>query len=154
MAHQSKIIMKKTLVSALMGLLAFQVSAAEGSWTTDFPAAQEKAKKEDRLVLMDFTGSDWCGWCKKLDKDVFSTTDFQDYAKKNLILVEVDFPSKKKQSDDLKKANQALKEKYAVRGFPTIVLLDKEGKEVWKQVGYLAGGPEAFIGKIEEAKKK
>lgn len=129
-------------------------SAADLQWTTDLPKAQAQAKAENKLVLVDFTGSDWCGWCIKLNKDVFSQTEFKDYAQKNLILVELDFPSKKPQSAALKKANQELKKKYSVSGFPTIVVLNGEGKEVWKQVGYLSGGPKAFIGKLDDAKKK
>ena len=147
--------MKKVLLGLIAGWLAFQANAASDSkWTSDFAAAQKKAKAEKKLVLMDFTGSDWCGWCIKLDKEVFSTKEFADYAKDNLVLVEVDFPRRKKLSDEQKKANEALSEKYGAQGFPTIVVLDSEGKQVWKQVGYMPGGPKAWIEKLEEAKKK
>jgi protein disulfide-isomerase len=138
---------------AALSLLTFTAHAAS-EWGTDLPAALEQAKKENKLVLMDFTGSDWCGWCIKLKKDVFDTAEFKEYAKKNLVLVEVDFPSKKKLSPELKKANDALKNKYGASGFPTIVVLNSEGKQVWKQVGYMNGGPTAWIAKLDAAKKK
>ena len=146
--------MKKVLLGLIMGWVAWQVSAADVNWMTDFTAAQKKAKDEKKLVLMDFTGSDWCGWCIKLNKEVFTTKEFADYAKDNLVMVEVDFPRRKQLSDDQKKANEKLQSKYGAEGFPTIVVLNSEGKQVWKQVGYMQGGPKAWIAKLDEAKKK
>jgi thioredoxin-related protein len=147
--------MRKVLLGMLMGWLGWQAQAAgELNWMTDMAAAQKKAKDEKKLVLMDFTGSDWCGWCIKLNKEVFSTKEFADYAKDNLVMVEVDFPRKKQLSDAQKKANDALQAKYGAEGFPTIVVLNSEGKQVWKQVGYMQGGPKAWIAKLDEAKKK
>jgi len=128
--------------------------AADSSWLTSVPDAKAQAKKENKLVLLDFTGSDWCGWCKKLDAETFSKPAFADYAKKNLVLVEVDFPHAKALSADLKAANKALKEKYEVTGFPTLVVMKADGTVVWKQVGYLKGGPSAMIAKLDEAKQK
>lgn len=147
--------MKKLLIPLFAGLMAFTLAArAELSWSTDLPAAIAQAKKEKKMVLMDFTGSDWCGWCIKLKKEVFDTADFQKYAKDNLVLVEVDFPQKKKLSADLKKANDELQKKYGANGFPTIVVLNGDGKQVWKQVGYMEGGPKAWTDKLDSAKKK
>ena len=146
--------MKKLALGLLMGWLALHAGAAELKWETDLPAAQAQAKKEKKMVLMDFTGSDWCGWCIKLNKEVFNTDDFAKYAADNLVLVELDFPSKKKQTAELKKANAALKEKYGADGFPTIVVVNGEGKELWKQVGYMPGGPKAWIAELDKAKKK
>lgn len=145
--------MKKitTLIIACCALL--QVRAAELAWTTDLPKAVAQAKAENKMVLMDFTGSDWCGWCMKFKKEALDTTEFQDYAAKNLVLVEVDFPNKRPQSDDLKKANKALGQQYKVDGYPTFVVLNKDGKEVGRQVGYQTGGPQAFITEIEGFKK-
>jgi len=147
--------MKKLFLGLILGWLGFQAQAASDlSWMTDLPAAQKKAKAEKKLVLMDFTGSDWCGWCIKLNKEVFSTKEFADYAKDNLVLVEVDFPRRKELSSEQKKANDALQSKYKAEGFPTIVVLNSEGQQVWKQVGYMEGGPKAWIAKLDEAKKK
>jgi len=119
-------------------------SEAHASWMTDFDAAKAKAKAEDKPMLVDFTGSDWCGWCIKLDKEVFSKAAFKDYASENLILVEIDFPKSKKQSAELKAQNEALAEKYGIRGFPTILVMDGEGK-VMERTGYRRGGPEKYV---------
>jgi thioredoxin-related protein len=140
-----------TLV-ALAVAATLNAAAAETSWSTDFPAAQAQAKKENKLVVMNFTGSDWCSWCKKLQKEVFMTKEFAAFAKEKLVLVEIDFPSGKKQPAALKKANEALQAKYKAEGFPTILVLNGEGKEVWRQVGYMPGGPEAWIGKLKTLK--
>jgi thioredoxin-related protein len=131
-----------------------QLLAADAQWLTSVPDATAQAKKENKLILLDFTGSDWCGWCKKLDAETFSKSEFADYAKKNLVLVEVDFPAQKQQSAELKNANKALQEKYKVEGYPTLVVLKPDGTVLWNQSGYLAGGPAAMIAKLNEVKKK
>ena len=142
--------MNKSFLSLLAVLLASQMTVlAEVKWSTDLPAAQTEAKKDKKIVLVNFTGSDWCGWCKKLQAEVFTTKEFDTYAKDKLVLVEIDFPNQKKQSAALKKANESLQEKYKASGFPTIVALNGEGKEVWRQVGYMPGGPKAWIAKLE-----
>ena len=146
--------MKSLALTLLTVMLAGPLAAlAEESWTTDLPAAQAQAKKDKKLVFVNYTGSDWCGWCKKLQKEVFTTKEWNDYAKEKLVLVEIDFPNQKKQSDALKKANAALQAKYKADGFPTLVVLDGEGKELWRQVGYMAGGPKAWISKLDSLKK-
>jgi len=124
-------------------------NAADVTWLTDLPAAEAQAKSEKKIVLMDFTGSDWCPWCIKFRKDVLDSQAFTDYAAKNVVLVELDYPREKKQSAELKKANDELKEKYNIEGFPTLVVLDQNGKEIGRQVGYSEGGPKAFIDKLE-----
>ncbi|HTL74235.1 MAG TPA: thioredoxin family protein [bacterium] len=145
--------MKKILITMLAATLYWQVNAAESTWLTDLPKAEAQAKAENKIILMDFTGSDWCGWCIKFKKEVLDTKEFQEYAAKNVVLVELDYPNKKEQSADLKKANADLKKQYKVNGFPTLVVLDKDGKEIGRQVGYSKGGPEAFIAKLESFKK-
>lgn len=119
-------------------------SEDHASWMTDFDAAKAKAKAENKPMLVDFTGSDWCGWCIKLDKEVFSKAAFKNYAEKNLILVEIDFPRKKEQSPETKAQNEALAEKYGIRGFPTILILDPGG-EVIERTGYRRGGAEKYV---------
>lgn len=141
--------MKKILGTLLAATLLWSVNAAETVWQTDLPKAEAQAKTENKIVLLDFTGSDWCGWCIKFRKEVLDTPEFQAYATKNVVLVEVDFPNKKAITDDLKKANAALKTKYDVSGFPTLIVLDSNGKEIGRQVGYAEGGPSAFIAKLE-----
>src|SRR5580693_3841272 len=116
--------MKKILVTLLACFTLAQVRADDLTWLADFPQAEQQAKAENKLVLMDFTGSDWCPWCIKLDKDIFSQSEFANYAKTNLVLVLLDFPNQKPQSDDLKKANAALQAKYDPEGaFPTLIAL-------------------------------
>lgn len=146
-------LMTRCLASLMVGLAVFPLTAlGASSWLTDFPAAQAQARKENKLIVVNFTGSDWCGWCKKLQKDVFTTKEFEAYAKASLVLVEVDFPDKKPQTQELKSANEALQKKYRAEGYPTILVLNKDGKEVWRQVGYLAGGPTVWIDKLKSLK--
>jgi len=95
--------MKKILIAMLAATVLWQVNAAETTWLTDLPKAQAQAKAENKIVLLDFTGSDWCGWCIKFRKEVLDTPEFQAYAAKNVVLVELDFPNKKVQSADLKR---------------------------------------------------
>ncbi len=144
--------MKKILIALCATFALLQLHAAEASWLTDVPQAQTQAAKEKKLVLLDFTGSDWCGWCIKLHKEVFSQPAFNDYAKKNLVLVTVDFPMKKKLSAAQKQANDALAKKYNIQGYPTIIVLDGAGKKVG-ELGYQPGGPKPFIAALEKLKK-
>ena len=128
--------------------LASGLFAGEG-WMTDFEAAQAKAKAENKPLLLDFTGSDWCGWCIKLDEEVFSQAAFSEYAAAELVLVEIDFPRRTEQSDKLKAQNEALSQQYGVRGFPTILVLSSEG-ELIEKTGYRRGGAEAYVQHIKE----
>jgi protein disulfide-isomerase len=144
--------MKKLLITALAATIFWQVNAAESVWLTDVPTAQAQAKAENKIVLMDFTGSDWCPWCIKFHKEVLDSEAFQAYAAKNVVQVELDYPHKKQQSADLKKANSDLKDKYNINGFPTLVVLDQNGREIGRQEGYLEGGPKAFIAELEKYK--
>lgn len=146
--------MKKIMMAVMACCAAAQLHAAELNWLTNVPKAEAQAKKDNKLVLMDFTGSDWCEWCKKLDQDTFSKPEFADYAKSNLVLVQLDFPVNKPQSDQLKAANAALARKYNIQGYPTLIALKPDGTLVWTQVGYLEGGPQALIDQLDAAKKK
>jgi uncharacterized protein YyaL (SSP411 family) len=133
--------MKRILSALLFCCLAGTLLAADPSWLTSLPDAKAKAEKEKKLLLLDFTGSDWCGWCKKLDAETFSKPEFAEYASKHLVLVQVDFPANKPQSDELKAANKALGIKYGISGYPTLLAMKPDGTVVWQQVGYLEGGP-------------
>ena len=147
--------MKKLLTSFAGALavlaLTHTAATAKPGWSEDFAKASAQAKSEKKMTLIDFTGSDWCGWCIKLDKEIFATPEFEEYAKKNLVLVEVDFPRSKEQSAELKEQNAKLKKEYPVKGFPTIIVLDAEGKKIG-QLGYMKGGPAAFIAELEKLK--
>jgi thioredoxin-related protein len=145
----------KTLVAALtLALTSLQLVAAGENWLTDLDAAKAAARKDNKLILMDFTGSDWCPPCKKLTAEVLSQKEFLDYATKHFVLVELDFPSRKPQSDALKAANEKLKKQFAVTGFPTLVVITPDGKELWRKVGYGSGGPKLIIADLEKARKK
>lgn len=138
--------MKKllTILTALVATTAFTLAA--NGWDDDYDKALTAAKTDKKLVLLDFTGSDWCGWCMKLDKEVFSKADFKAFAKENLELVTVDFPNSKKLPHKVEKQNAELKKTFKVNGFPTLVLLNAEGKEVHRIGGY---SPDA----LEDLKK-
>ena len=142
----------KTLLSiiALTGLVTSAFATKEG-WLDDLEKAKAQAKAENKKILLDFTGSDWCGWCKKLDAEVFSQQEFKDYAAKKLVLVEVDFPKGFKLPDATKKQNDALAKKFQVNGYPTVVVTSASGNKKG-QLGYVEGGPKAFIKALEKAK--
>ncbi len=127
--------------------------ADDAVWLTSFPEAASQAARENKLVLLDFTGSDWCGWCKRLDSDTFSQAQFIDYAGRNLVLVQVDFPRGKEQSDDQKEANRALAKKYNVSGYPTIIVTKPDGTELWEQRGYTPGGPRRMIDVVNKSRQ-
>ena len=149
--------MKKHLfaMAAVLGLIAALPGSARAdtAWETDLKRAQEQAKSSNKLVFLDFTGSDWCGYCIRLNKDILSQAMFKEYADKNLVLVEIDFPRSKPQSADLRKQNQQLAMQYHIEGFPTIVLLNGSGRKIWQYEGYFPGGPDAFIAELEKARK-
>lgn len=129
-------------------------SPASEGWQTDYSAALAQAGKEHKLVLLDFTGSDWCVWCIKLSKDIFSQSEFKEFAAKNLVLVELDFPSGKQLPDEVKAQNSALAAKFGIEGFPTLILVDAGGKEVARHVGYLPGGPDSLVKWVERAQQQ
>ena len=126
--------------------------AFAGGWGDNYQQALSTAAKENKKVLLDFTGSDWCGWCIKLKKETFDQPQFKDFADKNLVLVEVDFPQGKSLSPEIKKQNDSLQEQFHVEGFPTIVLLNAQGKILKQNSGYLPGGPKAMIEWVNSAK--
>src|SRR2546421_11944049 len=111
-------------IAAIWLLLAvFPFCASAADWLTDLPAAQATAKAENKIVLITFTGSDWCGWCIRLRNEVFSQPEFDAYASQNVVLVEADFPHHKEQSSDLRQANAALQQRFHNGGSPTVIVL-------------------------------
>ena len=141
------------LFAAAVSLVFAPFARAESDWQHDWNKAQEEAKANHKLLFLNFTGSDWCGWCIKLDKDIFSQPKFKDYAHDNLVLVELDFPRKKDQPTEERKQNVQLAQQYEVLGFPTIVVLNSNGQKVWQFDGYFPGGPEAFIAQLQKLPK-
>jgi thioredoxin-related protein len=114
------------------------IAIASAEWQTDYAKALETAKAENKRVLLDFTGSDWCPPCIQLKKAALSRPEFNAYAAKNLVLVELDFPQGKRQSAELVKQNEKLAKQYGIdeKGFPTLVLLDPSGKLIRDLNGY------------------
>jgi protein disulfide-isomerase len=145
--------MKKLTWILLTLCLTGRVFADDTAWRSSFPEAADQASRGGKLLLLDFTGSDWCGWCMKLDAETFSRAEFLDYASRNLVLVKLDFPMHKAQSDDVKEANRALKRKYAVNGFPTVIIAKPDGTVLWSQPGYVPGGPRVMIDAVNQCRK-
>jgi thioredoxin-related protein len=146
--------MKKFLSLFAAVVFSAHVSLAAGGWTDNYEKAVAQAKAEKKLVLLDFTGSDWCGWCMKLDKEVFQKSDFKNFARENLVPVTVDFPHGKKLSKKTADQNAKLKSEHGVSGFPTIVLLNADGKVINKWGGYSEKFLEELKAKVAEAKSK
>jgi len=142
---------KHIIGAALLAMAVPALAGGEG-WTSDFKAAKEEAAKSGKDLLVDFTGSDWCGWCIKLDKEVFQHDEFKTGVKDSFVLVEIDFPKdKSKISAETLEQNKELGKKYGVRGYPTILLLDEKGRP-YAKTGYRKGGPEAYVAHLNEFK--
>ncbi len=146
--------MRKTLnfLLTLSLLLLFCLPpalAASSPWLTDLEAAKAQARKEHKDILMFFSGSDWCHWCQKLDEEVFSHDDFLQKVRKNFVLLNLDFPRNKKQDEKLRQANQELAKKFKIKGYPTVLLADADGK-VYARTGYQQGGVEAYLKHLQQ----
>jgi protein disulfide-isomerase len=140
-------------VIAASVFLSGQFARAESGWLNDYKKAQQEAKSTNKVLLLNFTGSDWCGWCVKFDRDVLSKPQFKDYARDNLVLVELDFPRAKAQNAELRKQNRELAQQYEVVGFPTIIVVNSDGQKLWEFDGYFPGGPEAFVQQLQKLRK-
>lgn len=131
-------------------------AAAEvhGPWLTDFEVAKAKAAEEGKDLLVDFSGSDWCYWCQRLDGEVFSKPAFIEQADHNFVFVKVDFPSDKTaQSRQLQAQNQQLAQRYRIQGYPTVILMRPDGTP-YAETGYLEGGPDAYLKHLEELRQQ
>ncbi len=118
-------------------------------WQTNFEGAKTKAQAENKLLLVDFTGSDWCGWCIRLKQEVFDQDVFKKEAPQKFVLVKLDFPRQKQLPEELKKQNDQLAKQYEIQGFPTILVLDAEGQLI-ARTGYRPGGPEEYVKHLGE----
>src|SRR5713101_5307795 len=124
--------MMRAALALLFCSFAVAVSAADAKWYYDLSEAKAAAKKEKKLVFIDFTGSDWCGWCMKLRREVFTTPEFNNYARSNLVLLEIDLPHGKPLSPEQLTANMRVQEPYHDDGFPHSIVLRSEGPEIWR----------------------
>ncbi len=130
-------------------------SSVPPGWTEDFEAAKKAAAAGGKYILLAFSGSDWCPWCVRMDKDVYSVKSFVEGAGKKFELVMVDMPQDESILSPLAKAqNRKLLAKYGVRGFPCSVLVHPTGEEVTRFPGYQRGGPEAFLSQLTAAAEK
>ncbi len=131
-------------------LLADEQGSGEGlKWYTNYQQAAEVAQKDRKPMILFFTGSDWCGWCKKLDKEVFATPEFAQMAGNKFVYVMLDFPMNQQQSEDIKQQNAQLKQRYGVTGYPTVVILDQSGGFL-AETGYRSGGGAAYAKYLSE----
>jgi thioredoxin-related protein len=143
--------MKKIFITLFIVLGSFAVQAQELKWETDINNAISISNKTKKPMLLFFTGSDWCGWCIRLQKEVLLTPEFKTWATKNVVLVELDFPRSKPQSEAIKMQNNGMQQAFGVQGFPTIYFATakiKEGKPSFTGIGntgYVAGGPAAWL---------
>lgn len=143
--------MKKIFITVLIVLGSFAVQAQELKWETDIHQAMKISNKTKKPLLLFFTGSDWCGWCIRLQKEVLKTPEFAKWAKANVVLVELDFPRAAPQSDAIKMQNSGLQQAFGVQGYPTVwfaTAKQKDGKPSFTGIGstgYVAGGPAAWL---------
>jgi protein disulfide-isomerase len=144
--------MKKLLITLLLIIAGFTSQAQEGlTWENDLNKAVEMSRQEQKPLFLFFTGSDWCGWCIRLQNEVFRTPEFTAWAKEKVILVELDFPRKTPQSDAIKTQNNQMQQMFQVQGYPTVWLVKPtitDGKTNFEQLGktgYVAGGPAAWL---------
>jgi len=146
---------KHILAAACAALASFSPAFAGGEgWSHDFAAAKKQATDEKKDLLMDFTGSDWCSWCIKLNDEVFKHDEFKTGVKDKFVLVELDYPQdKSKLSEETQKQNEELQGKYAIQGFPTILLCDASGKPFAK-TGYQPGGADKYVAHLDELRAK
>ena len=119
------------------------------NWIEAIEEAKAAAAKAGRPMLLNFTGSDWCRWCIRLDKEVFGTQTFAEYAKANLVLVKLDFPRRRKLPTAVRLQNKSLAERYRVQGYPTIILLSPDGRKL-AETGYQRGGPDVYVAHLQE----
>lgn len=152
--------MKKILVFILLVAGSYAVNAQELVWNTNLDNAVEISKKSKKPLMLFFTGSDWCGWCKRLQSEVFKKPEFETWAKANVVLVEVDFPRRTPLTPELQTQNNQLQQFFQVQGFPTIWLVNgnkTDGKinfEKLGSTGYVAGGPTAWLDAANQILKK
>jgi len=143
---------KKSILLPAIALIAFAFSAqaAGENWLTDYEKALSKAKEENKIILVEFHGSDWCPPCMKLNDEVLKTSAFKSFADEKLILVDADFPRTTDLPEKVKAQNEELAKKFGVRYFPTVVLLDADENVLDKMVGFPKGGLDGFLSFVKK----
>jgi len=156
------VLFSSSLLFAQSGVLKENYRAHAEGWLVDLNEAYALSKKTKKPILANFTGTDWCGWCIKLKAEVFDKPEFKEWAKKNVVLIEIDFPRKKQLPEEIKQQNAGLQQAFQVQGYPTIWLfnLDKDPKtsqykiEALGKTGYVAGGPANFTKGLDDMIKQ
>ena len=152
--------MKKIIIAFVFVLGTVSLQAQELYWETNVNKAIEVSKKTKKPMLLFFTGSDWCGWCIRLQKEVLKTPEFTSWAKQNVVLVELDYPRSKPQSNEIKQQNGQLQQIFGIQGYPTVhfaTVTETKGKINFQSLGntgYVAGGPTAWLGVANGILKK
>jgi len=139
---------KSALLAAVLAAIVC-LPAHAAKWLTDLPVAQAQAKAENKTILINFTGSDWCGWCIRLRQEVFSQPEFDRFASEKLVLVEVDFPRQKPLPASVQQINKTLARQQGVTGYPTVIIMNSQGVKV-ATMGYEAGGANNYIGLLKK----
>lgn len=135
-------------------VIAFPVSSQAAETPESLDKIIETATAKKTPILLLFTGSDWCPPCMRMEKEVFNTPEFENYAKADIAFVKLDFPRRSAQSEEIKTRNEALAQKFGITGFPTMVLLSSSGKELAKQVGGVSGGASAVMSWVKKSTAK
>lgn len=142
--------MQRIILIALLLIMISGLSAGNINWQHNIEDALQQAKQENKHVFVFFTGSDWCSWCFKLIEEVFDTPEFQNYVAENMVMVELDFPRGNLLSESQKSYNQEKQQKYGIQGYPSVLILDTDGKVV-VQTGYRPDGGAAYVKFLEES---
>ena len=139
--------MKKFMLILIAFISTFTTTifASDRDWLENYDEAVKRASKTGKYIFIDFSGSDWCGYCIRLENEVLKKSAFKKYAKKRLILLLVDFPNRKKQSAELKAQNRKLAKRFGIQGFPAVVILTPDGKEIVGRSGFQTGGAEKYV---------
>jgi protein disulfide-isomerase len=160
-AQNTKLLYAIVLILFAPGLLAQTAEfekAQDDNWLVNINDAYELSKSTNKPILANFTGSDWCGWCKRLRAEVFDTAEFKDWAKENVVLLELDFPRKKQLPEEQRAQNQSLSQFFKVTGFPTVWMFDIQKNEdnsgfqlaPYGKTGYVQGGPDRYTSDLEK----
>ncbi|WP_366185166.1 thioredoxin family protein [Flavobacterium ovatum] len=142
----------KKLILVLLIIVSVSSQAQDLKWHTNIKEAITVSSKENKPLMLFFTGSDWCGWCIRLQKEVLLTPEFKKWAKSNVVLVELDYPRRTEQLPEIKQQNAELQQVFGIQGYPTVfftnVVKEKDGRLNFKalgKTGYVAGGPQAWL---------
>lgn len=152
--------MKKIIITLLLFICSIAINAQDLNWETNINKAMSVSNKTGKPMLLFFTGSDWCGWCIRLQKEVLKTPEFATWAKDNVVLVELDYPRRTPQTAEIQQQNAGLQQAFGIQGFPTIWFTNanlKDGKVNFEQIGrtgYVAGGPSAWLEGANEILKQ